>query len=258
MEKLSENQVLQFINEGFVKVENAFPGDIANDCRKILWEATQCDPTNPASWTQPVIRIGELEHEPFRKAANTTLLHDAFDQLAGKGNWKPRTTMGSFPIRFPGKQEATDTGWHVDASFPGDDVNNYLKWRVNIRSRGRALLMLFLFSEVSEKDAPTRIRVSSHFDVAKLLQPAGEEGLAFMELAEKLDLSKNRKEIIATGRAGTVFLCHPFIVHAAQSHHGESPKFMAQPPLLPEKEFNLHRMDNDYCPVEKAILKGLE
>jgi hypothetical protein len=196
--------------------------------------------------------MNHLEMRP-----NTNLLHNAFDQLAGKGNWKPRVTMGSFPIRFPSKQEATDTGWHVDARFPGDDINNFLKWRINIYSKGRALLMLFLFSDVGENDAPTRIRVGSHFDVAKILQPAAEEGLGFIELAQKLDSSKTRKEIIATGKSGTVFLCHPFIVHAAQSHQGKVPKFMAQPPLLTEKDFNLRRADNNYCPVEKAILKGL-
>jgi hypothetical protein len=30
-----------------------------------------------------------------------------------------------------------------------------------------------------------------------------------------------------------VYLCHPFIVHSAQPHRGKTPRFMAQPPLLP-------------------------
>jgi hypothetical protein len=65
-----------------------------------------------------------------------------------------------------------DTGWHVDLSFPGDsgdpdEKNDFLSWRVNVASRGRALLMLFLFSDVGEKDAPTRIRVGSHLDMAR-------------------------------------------------------------------------------------------
>lgn len=257
MKELSEQQITSFINDGFVKLENAFPVEIAEECRTILWNATQCDPFNPATWTEPVIRISELADEPFRIAANTPLLHNAFDQLVGKGNWLPRVTMGSFPVRFPTKQEAPDTGWHVDASFPGDEPLNYLKWRINIRSKGRALLMLFLFSDTSEDDAPTRIRPGSHLDVAGILQPAGEEGLSFMELAQMLHLTNERKEVIATGKAGTVFLCHPFIVHAAQSHRGHTPKFMAQPPLLPAAEFNLKRADNNYCMVEKAILKGL-
>ncbi len=28
-----------------------------------------------------------------------------------------------------------------------------------------------------------------------------------------------------------MYLCHPFLVHAAQAHRGRNPNFMAQPPL---------------------------
>ncbi len=257
MEQLSTAQINQFIHEGFVEVDEAFAPEIAEECRAILWKATQCDPENPATWTQPVIRIGEMDLAPFRQAANMPVLHKAFDQLAGKDNWLPRTTLGSFPIRFPSKVPAGDTGWHVDASFPGKDAHNYLEWRVNIHSKGRALLMLFLFSDVSEQDAPTRIRVGSHLDVAKILEPEGEKGLSFMELAQRLDSLPAREEALATGRAGTVYLCHPFLVHAAQDHYGTTPKFMAQPPLLTKQDFNIYRPENELCPVEKAIVKGL-
>jgi len=133
-----------------------------------------------------------------------------------------------------------------------------MEWRINLRSKGRALLMLFLFSDVGKPDAPTRIRVGSHVDVARILEPKGEMGLSFMELAAKLDISKDRPEEAATGEAGTVFLCHPFIVHAAQAHRGNTPKFMAQPPLLPLNEFSLDRPDQNYCPVEIAILQALD
>ncbi len=257
MDKLSKTQIEQFINEGFVKVGNAFPSSLAEACRNILWKATQCDPNDPATWTQPVIRIGELGLGPFKNAANTAVLHTAFDQLVGKGNWLPRMTLGSFPIRFPSDHEPNDTGWHVDVSFPGKDATNYFEWRANFNSKGRALLMLFLFSDVGENDAPTRIRSGSHLDVASILKDKGVDGLSFMELAQELDVSKNRKEVLATGRAGTVYFCHPFIVHAAQAHRGKEPKFMAQPPLLMKREFNLQRKDNNYCPVELAIKKGI-
>jgi hypothetical protein len=63
--------------------------------------------------------------------------------------------------------------------------------------------------------------------------------------------------MLATGSASTVYLCHPFLVYVAQAHHGTYPKFMAQPPLLPAKEFNLQRPDGHYTPVEIAILKGI-
>src|SRR6187402_3328573 len=122
MEQLSAEQINGFIHEGYVKIEQAFPREVADDCRAILWRATQCDPDKPESWTQPVIRIGELSHEAFKKAANTSLLHQSFNQLVGHDRWLPRVTMGSFPIRFPSKEQANDTGWHVDASFPGEDA----------------------------------------------------------------------------------------------------------------------------------------
>jgi hypothetical protein len=44
------------------------------------------------------------------------------------------------------------------------------------------LLMLFLFSDVGIDDAPTRIRVGSHMDVARFLAPAGEDGRSYMIL----------------------------------------------------------------------------
>ena len=61
------------------------------------------------------------------------------------------------------------------------------------------------------------------------LQELAADGFASTEHCE---------EVLATGSAGTVYLCHPFIVHSAQSHRGTRPRFMAQPPLLPEGEFD--------------------
>ena len=257
MEKLTIEQINDFVFDGFIKIENAFSTEIADECRALLWKAIQCDPNNPDSWTQPVIRIDELELEPFKKAANTPILHKAFDQLVGKDNWFPRHSLGSFPIRFPSKEKANDTGWHVDAGFPGEEAENYLEWRINIHSKGRGLLMLFLFSDVTETDAPTIIKVGSHFEVAKILKREGEKGLSFIELAQCLNTISTRKEIVATGKAGTVYLCHPFIVHAAQNHFGTAPKFMAQPPLLTKCDFDITKTEALLCPVENAILLGL-
>jgi hypothetical protein len=257
MATLPTNQINDFIDQGFIRVENAFSADIANECRSLLWKATQCDPNDPRTWTRPVIRINEMQDEPFKNAANTKILHNAFDQLVGKHSWLPKQTLGTFPIRFPGKEPAGDTGWHVDASFPGENLNNYFDWRININSKGRALLMLFLFSDVDELDAPTIIKIGSHLDVAKILEPEGEQGLSFMELARKLDALPKREHALATGKAATVYLCHPFIVHTAQDHRGATPKFMAQPPLLTKEEFNIYRPEELLCPVEKAIAKGI-
>jgi hypothetical protein len=253
---LSDAQITHFIHDGFVKIHGAFPRELADHGRSILWRDTGCDEADPTTWTKPVIRLGNYEQEPFARAANTPVLHQAFDQLVGPGRWQPRTGLGTFPIRFPSPHDPGDAGWHVDSSFPPDsDSTDFLNWRINVTSKGRALLMLFLFSDVGEPDAPTRIRVASHLDVARILAPAGEYGLSSRELAAERAFAETsaRPEALATGNAGTVYLCHPFLVHAAQPHRGSHPRFLAQPPLLPAEPFLLNRTDGVYSPVEQAI-----
>ena len=256
---LSDAEVEQFVRDGFVKIEDAFARDVAGQCRTILWRDTGCDPADPATWTRPVIRLGMYGQEPFVTAANTPTLHRAFDRLAGPGRWLPRMDLGTFPIRFPSRVDPGDAGWHIDTSFQITDTDDFFDWRVNVNSKGRALLMLFLFSDVREDDAPTRIRVSSHLDIARMLAPAGDSGLSLRELAvHDFVETAGRHEVLATGNAGTVYLCHPFLVHAAQPHHGVRPRFLAQPPLLPAEPFRLERADRSYSPVEQAIRIALE
>jgi hypothetical protein len=257
---LTPAQEEQFVHDGFVKIENAFPQSVAAECRETLWRESGCKADDRSTWTRPVVRLGDFAQEPFRIAANTPLLHATFDQLVGLGRWLPRQSLGGFPIRFPHSDDPGDTGWHVDASFPPDaPAESIFDWRINVESKGRALLMLFLFSDVSDDDAPTRIRIASHLAVGRLLAPAGPAGMSFLEVAEALErITDTMQEATATGPAGTVYLCHPFLVHAAQRLRGNTPRFMAQPPLYPRVPFNLNRSDGDYSLVEKAIVLAME
>jgi len=250
MHSLSDARVDAFIRDGFVRLDRAFAREDAAAAREILWKDTGCDPDDPSAWTQPVIRLGMYTQEPFVRAANTPFLHRACDQLVGAGAWLPCKAMGTFPVRFPSSLPPGNDGWHVDMSF-GTDAADFLSWRANVHSRGRALLMLFLFSDVGEDDAPTRIRVGSHADIARQLAPAGEQGLSLRELAaDGFSQSAHRDLALATGEAGTVYLCHPFLVHAAQAHRGTRVRFMAQPPLLPAASERGHAIDS---PARQAI-----
>jgi hypothetical protein len=121
--------------------------------------------------------------------------------------------MASGPSRCASPIQTTpaNAGWHVDVSFRGDDCNrseqsDFSAWRVNVTSRGRALLMLFLFSDVGPQDAPTRIRVGSHLDMARFLAPAKEAGMSHLNLDE---MAADRPEALATGDAGTVICVIP-------------------------------------------------
>lgn len=234
----SDAQISNFIEQGFLRLDDAFPPELAVHARNVLWGAMALSPDNPKGWTQPIIRLGLFSDPPFVTAANTPRLHAAYNVLVGDGRWLPPTGLGTFPIRFPSTEDPGDLGWHVDMSF-GTENADFMQWRVNIVSRGRALLMLFLFSDVGEADAPTRIRVGSHTRIARQLLPYGVEGLTLAQLAsDGFAGTFNCHETLATGPAGTVYLCHPFLVHAAQPHRGKAPRFLAQPPLLPVGDFD--------------------
>lgn len=255
---LTDAQIQQFVRDGFVRIDDAFPSALADEVRAILWRDIGWDSNDPSTWARPVVRLGMYTGAPFVAAANTPRLHAAYDQLVGAGRWLPCGAVGTFRVAFPLPEDPGDAGWHIDVSFGFDDPD-FLAWRANVVSKGRALLMLLLFSDVGEDDAPTRVRIGSHLEVARRLAPAGEAGLSLRELAEHaFDDFPGRGEALAVGPAGTVYLCHPFLVHAAQIHRGTRPRFLAQPPLLPREPLDPFREGGAASPVEAAIRLALE
>ena len=253
---LTAAQIADFIADGFVRIDSAFSADTAAACRDILWKAAGVDPDEPQTWTKPVIRLGGYSDPPFRAAANAPALVTAYDQLVGKGRWLAPGGLGTFPIRFPSPDDPGDTGWHVDASIAGDDPNDFFSVRVNRVSQGRALLMLFLFTETGELDAPTKIRVGSHKAFARLLADKGSRGVSLRELIDEgYDWAAGLPEVLATGGPGTVYLCHPFLIHSAQPHRGTRPRIMAQPPLFPTGTLDLDSASP--TPVEQAVIEAL-
>jgi hypothetical protein len=146
-----------------------------------------------------------------------------------------------------------DAGWHIDGSY---DVDG--RWWVNAHSRGRGLLALFLFTDVGEADAPTEILVGSHLDVPRALAPFGARGVFFGDVTGELSASTFRRaRARATGRAGDVYVCHPFLVHRATwPHLGSRPRMVAQPAIAHDQPFAL-RDEAAASAVERAILRGL-
>jgi hypothetical protein len=249
---LTPDQIEQFVDAGFVKLDRAFAVEVGEQCLRELWSAAGGRPDDPSTWTRSYLRLGAFTSPPFRKAANTAALHDAFDQLVGVGRWLAPNGLGTFPLRFPSADPPLEAGWHVEAGFSGADGEP----RLNLRSRERALLMLFLFSEVGPDDAPTMVRAGSHLDVPQFLEPAGDAGVPWMALCEQVvPIGADRPVELVTGSLGDVYLCHPFLVHTGSAHRGRTPRFMAQPPLRPIGVLNLESAQP--TPVERAVINGL-
>lgn len=212
------------------------------------------DPRDAATWQAPVVRLPCPEGPAFAAAGTSPALHDAYDALLGAGRWIPRRAVGgTLPIRFPSTADPGDAGWHVDGSY---DVDG--RWWLNVMSRGRGLLALFLFTDVGEDDAPTELILGSHLDVPRVLLPFGERGVYGGDVARRLPASTfERPHAFATGGAGDVFLCHPFLVHRATwPHRGSRPRVIAQPEIGIHQPFAL-RPGPGVCLVETLILRGL-
>jgi len=246
-----------FCANGFLAVRGAVAPDVVRACVDVIendLQAQSIDVHEPATWTEPVVRLPCPEGPSFAAAATSPALSKMYDVLLGSGHWVRREGVGgTIPVRFPSVKDPGDAGWHIDGSY---DVDG--KWWVNVHSRYRGLLALFLFTDIGEDDAPTEIIVGSHLDIPRVLVPYAERGVFFGDVTKDLpDSTLSRPRAFATGTAGDVYICHPFLVHRATwPHRGFGPRIMAQPGIAHSQPFAL-RDGTNVCPVERAILQGL-
>ena len=259
MAVLSGEQVESFVADGFVHLEGAFDRAIAAACVDELWRLSGVDREDRSTWTAPVVRVAGSGAAPIVAAINTDRLCGAIDDLVGEGRWLRRTGYGTFPIRFPSEEDPGDAGWHMDGSYTLEDEPPPWNLGLNVWSKSRALLLLMLFTDVGPDDAPTRIRAGSHLDVAAALPPFGERGANFGEVTRAaLPATEDRAVTHATGQAGDVFLCHPFLMHAASwPHRGAGARFIGQP-CIHHRQFDYGRTPEALSACERAVLRALE
>jgi hypothetical protein len=241
-----------------VALRSAVPAELVDRARADIASELAgrgVDVGDASTWSEPVVRFNCPETPSFAAAGTQPTLWATYDALLGPGTWWKRQGVGgTVAVRFPSAVDPGDAGWHVDASYEGADGGLWL----NVASKARGLLCLFLFSDVGAGDAPTELKVGSHLDVPPLLAPAGETGMPFVTLAQQLpSRTFARPSAFATGRAGDVFVCHPFLVHRATwPHRGVGPRIVAQPGVALRQPFPLS--GTEPFPVERAILQALE
>jgi len=245
---LGADEIERFVEVGWLRLGGAIEPDVADRCREEA--ASQLAIPDGPPWPDPVVR-GLVTGPGIAAAARSTALDQAVGQLLEGEAWQRRPNLGLLVVRCPTESDPGDTGWHIDASFEGSGTTDFSTWYVNRRSRGRGLLLLCLLSDVGPDDAPTRILDGSHRAVARSLQPFGDEGT--IGLAAPLPEPTGPISLV-TGRAGDVFACHPFLVHAASwPHRGDAPRYLAQPPIGLDGELRTDRPLEALSPVARAI-----
>src|SRR4051794_28728975 len=135
---MDDELVERFLEDGFVKIEGAFPPRVAQHCASLLWRGTGYDPPGPASREDPVGGVAGRAQGPSAPAVNTPVLHEALDLLVGENRWQSRYSLGTFPLRFPHAEEPDDAGWHIEGSSLPEDAPAGM-YHTNLRSRDRAL-----------------------------------------------------------------------------------------------------------------------
>jgi ectoine hydroxylase-related dioxygenase (phytanoyl-CoA dioxygenase family) len=213
---LTDTQIADCHRDGYLHLEQIIDRTLIDECVTTIWDTISDNRDDPATWTEPVTRINTPHTRAFAAIPHTPALINAVAATAGADAQLAVPLGGTIPIRFPVHgRSIDDDGWHIDGSYLGPDG----RWWVNHHSRNRAQLMLVLFTDIDSDYAPTRIRVGSHHRIRNVLEPYGDTGVYFGDI-ELPDSIWDCPVIEATGHAGDIYLCHPFLVHAAQPHRG--------------------------------------
>lgn len=293
---LTKQQIEQFIECGYVRVEEAFPRMHALNAQQYLWhrlEEKGISQADSSTWVEPMIHLQELYDDDVFQQCNTDRLAEAVAEIVGQHNLlnytppgqpRDKTDWGWWPINFSlGSNEPWTVptgGWHWD----GIHFKHY------VDSPEQGLLCLTLFSDIATRGGGTLVAEGSHKVVAQLLNrfPDGLElGDAVRELVHShpwfgelvgvtnnisqgarieyfmeqvhTDAANDQLRIVeTTGKAGDVYLCHPFLFHAASQNHNRIPRFMCNRTSPLKQRMNLTGASgNDQSPLERSIANVL-
>jgi hypothetical protein len=252
---LTQDQIDEFISDGYTIVREAFPASVAEAIREFLWTELAALGTHrddPSTWTKAVVHITKTyTQEPFASAWTKTLLA-AFDDVVGEGRYMAPVGLGWWPVSFPHFASAPwappTEGWHIDG----------IQFHHHVDSPDQGLLPLFILSDIKPHGGGTAVSAGSHRLTARILAEAEPDGLHHRELTNRVLAHpvENVREL--TGNAGDVVLVHPFVLHARSPNTGDAVRFICNPCIPLKEPMNLRRAHvSEYSPVELAIVNAL-
>ncbi|MBC8140896.1 MAG: phytanoyl-CoA dioxygenase family protein [Armatimonadetes bacterium] len=249
---LTDEDVAQFLQRGFVKLPQAVPPDIIAEYTANVWERLGYDPDRPDTWEKHWQPLPHTKGKEVREIS--PVIYDAICDLCGEDRIG-KAWWGDSLIVNLGRAEdeaawepptATAPGWHTD----GDFFKHFLD------SPEQGLLTIVLWSDVTPRNGATFVVGDSVPHVAKHFA-AHPEGLMPNDLSTREHVQKCTDFFEATGEAGDVYLLHPFVIHASSRNATRRLRLITNPPVHLKEPMNFNRPDGDYSLVERAILNGL-
>jgi len=250
---LTQTEIDQFVNEGYVYLRNAFPAEASEAIRAEIWSRIGLSPDEPAAWDRQTVGLQETLTGEICEPIFTDRLIHAYDDVLGEGRYKLWKEQGWWPVTFPGFAEKPwtppDDGWHVDGGF-----------HHHVYSRDQGLLPIFIHSQIDEGDGGTAILPGSHRMTARKLVESAPVGMTVKEICEfsfhtaKANLND---AVEVNGSPGDVVLMHPFMMHTSSKNTGSRVRFICNPKVVLHDHMNLQRDDAaNYSPVERAIVEA--
>jgi len=263
---LTDSDVDQFLTRGFVAVRDCFTRAAAEEFTRPVWDRLGYAADDPSTWAEPVIHLAGRRRLDVREFAPKAWAA-VCDLVGGERRIspdRPYTWNDGFIVNlWQGADEPwapaspASPGWHKDGDF----------FRHFLDSPEQGLLTLVLWSDVHHQGGATFVAADSVGPVARFLaahpegaypfpQPPGIDDAPVFSFA---DLAAPCREFAeATGRAGDVYLLHPYILHAKSQNMLRLPRIITNPPLALAEPMRFDRTDPDeFSLVERAVLHAL-
>ena len=254
--ELSADQERQFLDHGYVVVEQAVSRDLAEQWRDLAYRRLGYDPDDRATWREPVIHLPVMNRKRVADVASRAWAAIC-DLLGGEQrirNGADYSFGDSFIINFHhGADEPWQppsprfVGWHKDGDF----------FRHFLDSPEQGLLTIVIWSDIEPHSGGTFVATDSVQPIARLLANH-PEGLLPGAAGFGALVDRCSRFVELTGRTGDVVLLHPYILHSASYNPSGRPRFITNPAVALNAPMDFNR-DNpaDYSLVERAVLGAL-
>ncbi len=254
MAVLSDEQVEQFRDRGFVRLEGVFGEGQAAEQRDLIWselrDVYRVIEGDRSTWRQPAKQLRRTRDDPKHLTMGTDRLVDALDGLLGEDDWTKLGPehWGSVLFTFPNAEawDVPQKTWHWDNPIPphldGCTAVHVFSLLAPLEPGGGATVfiegmhrvLIDYFTRLSpeekkSKHAKHRQRAMKSDPWLRRLQ-TNEPSVAnrvkfFMEEGTRIGDAEVRVHEM-TGNAGDVYFIHPLLAHTWAPNASERPRMM--------------------------------
>ena len=247
---LTATQLAEFERTGIAKVEGVFTADEAARMRDVVWGELRArygiERDDHTTWDRhpPTGMKNSKKHRAFAPTRGPALA-EAFDQLFGPAAWARPKHYGQVLVTMPNAPEwRVPTGlWHADFDYMPRRLSLFAVkyWALfgDVAPGGGATLQLAGSHRIAQRFIAgkpreeleykrTRDRIMRSHPWLKALCTADDDpdrNARFMAAETDIDGIPARV-VECTGRAGDVYVTHPWVMHAIAPNASDQPRFM--------------------------------